>query len=107
MAPEPKLILTDRPSDTTQAVIDGGLAQSNEEQAGYRDWRDLAVLVTDPDDAVRGGLLAGPLWVCTSSTSFTCRQRSGVFLIAAATVSSAAIQVSQELPSTARQPRTP
>ena len=32
---------------------------------------------------------------------------SGVFLIAAATVSSAAIQVSQELPSTARQPRTP
>jgi len=57
MAPEPKLILTDRPSDTTQAVIDGGLAQSNEEQAGYRDWRDLAVLVTDPDDAVRGGLL--------------------------------------------------
>src|SRR5215468_4547310 len=77
MAPEPKLILTDRPSDTTQAVIDGGLAQSNEEQAGYRDWRDLAVLVTDPDDAVRGGLLAGPLWVCTSSTSFTCRQRCG------------------------------
>ena len=31
MAPEPKLILTDRPSDTAQAVIDGRLAQYNEE----------------------------------------------------------------------------
>lgn len=57
MVSEPKLILTDRPSDAAQAVIDGGLAQYNEEQAGYRDWRDLAVLVTDPDDEVRGGLL--------------------------------------------------
>jgi GNAT superfamily N-acetyltransferase len=57
MASEPKLILTDRPSDAAQTVIDGGLAQYNEEQAGYRDWRDLAVLVTDPNDAVRGGLL--------------------------------------------------
>src|SRR5215831_14442842 len=50
MASEPKLILTDSPSDAAQAVVDGGLAQYNEEQAGYRDWRDLAVLVTDPDD---------------------------------------------------------
>lgn len=57
MASELKLILTDRPSDAAQTVIDGGLAQYNEEQAGYRDWRDLAVLVMDPDDEVRGGLL--------------------------------------------------
>ena len=57
MASEPKLILTDSPSDAAQAIIDGGLAQYNEEQAGYRDWRDLAVLVTDHNDEVRGGLL--------------------------------------------------
>jgi GNAT superfamily N-acetyltransferase len=57
MASAPKLILTDRPSDAAQAVIDEGLAQYNEEQAGYRDWRDLAVLAMDPDDEVRGGLL--------------------------------------------------
>jgi len=57
MASEPKLILTDRPSEVAQTVIDDGLAQYNEEQAGYRDWRNLAVLVTSPDDEVRGGLL--------------------------------------------------
>jgi GNAT superfamily N-acetyltransferase len=57
MASAPKLILTDRPSDAAHEVIDGGLAQYNEEQAGYGDWRDLAVLATDPDDEVRGGLL--------------------------------------------------
>src|SRR5215469_1765326 len=57
MASMPQLILTDKPSDAAQAVIDDGLARYNEEQAGYRDWCDLAVLVTDPDDEVRGGLL--------------------------------------------------
>src|SRR5215469_10801168 len=57
MASEPKLILTDRPSEVAQTVIDDGLAQYNEEQAGHRDWRNLAVLVTSPDDEVRGGLL--------------------------------------------------
>ena len=57
MASMPQLILTDKPSDAAQAVIDDGLARYNEEQAGYRDWRELAVLVTDPDDEVRGGLL--------------------------------------------------
>ncbi len=54
---EPTLTLTDGPSATAQAIIDEGLADYNEEQAGYRDWRELAVLVLDPDDQVRGGLL--------------------------------------------------
>jgi GNAT superfamily N-acetyltransferase len=57
MESEPRLILTDTPSDAAQAIIGHGLAQYNEEQAGYRDWRDLAVVVTDATDEVRGGLL--------------------------------------------------
>ena len=56
MAPE--LILTDAPGAAAQAIIDGGLADYNEEQAGYRDWRDLAVLLQDPADGrTLGGLL--------------------------------------------------
>ncbi|MBO0709975.1 MAG: GNAT family N-acetyltransferase [Acetobacteraceae bacterium] len=54
---EPTLILTDAPSEEAQASIEDGLAQYNEEHAGYRDWRDLAVLVTGTGDDVRGGLL--------------------------------------------------
>jgi len=54
---EPTLVLTDAPSDAAQAIIEDGLAQYNEEQAGYRDLRDLAVLVTGAGDNVRGGLL--------------------------------------------------
>jgi GNAT superfamily N-acetyltransferase len=53
----PELTLTDTPSDAAEAIIEHGLADYNEEQAGYRDSRDLAVLVTDPQDHVRGGLL--------------------------------------------------
>ena len=37
--------------------VDDRLAQCNEEQAGYRDWRDLAALVTDESDGMRSGLL--------------------------------------------------
>lgn len=54
---EPTLVLTDAPSHTAQAIIEDGLAQYNEEHAGYRDWRDLAVLVTSASGDVRGGLL--------------------------------------------------
>jgi GNAT superfamily N-acetyltransferase len=54
---EPELTLTDAPGETAQAIIEDGLADYNEEQAGYRDWHDLAVLVADSGDQVRGGLL--------------------------------------------------
>ena len=54
---EPKLILIDAPDETAQTIIENGLADYNEEQAGYRDGRELAVLVTGPDDQVCGGLL--------------------------------------------------
>ncbi|MCE9523265.1 MAG: GNAT family N-acetyltransferase [Alphaproteobacteria bacterium] len=58
MSTAPILLLTDTPSEAAQAVIDAGLADYNEEQAGYRDARDLAVLVADPvDGRVLGGLL--------------------------------------------------
>ena len=58
MPREPELILTDSPSDAARAIINDGLADYNEGQAGYRDWRSLAVLLTSPDDGrALGGLL--------------------------------------------------
>lgn len=58
MSIAPNLFLTDVPSAAAEAAIDSGLADFNEEQAGYRDACNLAVLVTDPDDGrVLGGLL--------------------------------------------------
>jgi GNAT superfamily N-acetyltransferase len=54
---EPELTLTDTPSEIAQTIIDEGLADYNEEQAGRRDWRELAVLVTDQDGQTHGGLL--------------------------------------------------
>lgn len=55
---EPSLTLTDAPGDRAQAVIRGGLADYSTAQAGYRDARPLAVLVSDPDTKeVIGGLL--------------------------------------------------
>jgi hypothetical protein len=42
------IVLTDTPTDADHAAIDGGLADFNAEQAGYRDWRELAVLARDP-----------------------------------------------------------
>jgi GNAT superfamily N-acetyltransferase len=42
------IVLTDAPTDADEAVIEGGLADFNAEQAGYRDWRALAVLARDP-----------------------------------------------------------
>lgn len=54
----PTLILTDAPGAEAQAAIRGGLADYNLAQAGYRDARPLAVLVSDPDTSqVIGGLL--------------------------------------------------
>ena len=54
----PRLTLTDAPGDRAQAIIRTGLSDYNLEQAGYRDARTLAVLVSDPDtQEVIGGLL--------------------------------------------------
>jgi GNAT superfamily N-acetyltransferase len=55
---EPGLTLTDAPADRARAAIGEGLSNYNLQQAGYRDARPLAVLLTDPDtQEVIGGLL--------------------------------------------------
>jgi GNAT superfamily N-acetyltransferase len=57
-ARSPNLTVTDAPDAHAEALIEEGLAQFNAENAGYRDARPLAVLVSDPDSkAVAGGLL--------------------------------------------------
>jgi GNAT superfamily N-acetyltransferase len=54
----PVLTLTDSPDPKAEKIIENGLSRFNEEQAGYSDWRALAVLVSDPDtQEVIGGLL--------------------------------------------------
>ena len=54
----PIFTVTDAPGSEAEEVIEGGLAKFNEDNAGYRDSRPLAVLVSDPDTkAVVGGLL--------------------------------------------------
>lgn len=48
---------TDAPDDQARAVISDGLAGYNDEKAGYRDFRPLAVVVSDPGTGeVIGGL---------------------------------------------------
>jgi len=55
---EPTLTLTDAPGDRAQAAIRDGLSAYNLQQAGYRDSRPLAVLISDPEtQGVIGGLL--------------------------------------------------
>jgi GNAT superfamily N-acetyltransferase len=55
---EPELFVTDAPDDEAQRIIDGGLADYNEERAGYRDWRPLAVLARDASSKrILGGML--------------------------------------------------
>ena len=54
---DPVLTLTDAPEASATAVIADGLAGYNEGQAGFRDYRPLAVLVSDPASGeVIGGL---------------------------------------------------
>jgi GNAT superfamily N-acetyltransferase len=49
--------LTEAPDDRIRAIIATGLAGYNDEKAGYRDYRPLAVLVSDPATGeVIGGL---------------------------------------------------
>jgi GNAT superfamily N-acetyltransferase len=55
---EVTLALTDSPDDEARRVIDDGLGDYNADCAGYRDWRDLAVLARDrADGRVVGGIL--------------------------------------------------
>ncbi len=52
------LTVTDSPSERAQEVIEKGLNGYNLEQAGYWDWRALAVLASDPETSeVLGGIL--------------------------------------------------
>jgi len=53
---EPKIVLTDVPDFADTAVIADGLRAYNTSQAGYDDYRPLAVFVTD---AVSGKVLGG------------------------------------------------
>jgi GNAT superfamily N-acetyltransferase len=52
------LTVTDAPSARAQEVIEKGLDGYNADQAGYWDWRPLAVLASDPETSeVLGGFL--------------------------------------------------
>ena len=54
---EPRIVLTDAPDDADTAVIADGLRAYNTSQAGYDDYRPLAIFVTDPTAGkVIGGL---------------------------------------------------
>ena len=54
---EPNIVLTDAPEPHDTAVITDGLRAYNTSQAGYDDYRPLAVFVTDPvTGKVVGGL---------------------------------------------------
>src|SRR5262249_9096973 len=56
-AGEPSLMVTDAIEDRHRDLIADRLADYNESKAGYRDYRPLAVLVTDPESGeVVGGL---------------------------------------------------
>jgi GNAT superfamily N-acetyltransferase len=57
---EPRIVLTDAPDAADTAVIADGLRAYNTGQAGYDDYRPLAVFVTDPESGkVLGGLYGG------------------------------------------------
>jgi len=58
--PGPNIILTDAPDPADTAIIQEGLRAYNTSQAGYDDYRPLAVFVTDPATGkVLGGLYGG------------------------------------------------
>jgi GNAT superfamily N-acetyltransferase len=44
---EPAVTVTDRPDERARAVITDGLSAYNYERAGYRDYRPLAVIVSE------------------------------------------------------------
>ena len=58
--PEPKIAVTDTPDAADIAVINDGLRDYNTSQAGYDDYKPLAVFVTDPATGkVEGGPIGG------------------------------------------------
>lgn len=58
--PEPKIILTDTATPEELAVIGEGLRAYNTSQAGFDDYKRLAIFVSDPDSgAIVGGIYGG------------------------------------------------
>jgi len=58
--PEPKIVLTDTATPEELAVIGEGLRAYNTSQAGFDDYKRLAIFVTDPDSgAIVGGIYGG------------------------------------------------
>jgi GNAT superfamily N-acetyltransferase len=57
---EPKVTLTDTATPEQLAIISDGLREFNTSQAGYNDYKRLAIFVTDPDGgAIVGGIYGG------------------------------------------------
>src|ERR1700690_1437556 len=57
---EPKITLTDTATPEELAVISDGLRDYNTSQAGYDDYKRLAIFVTDPESgAIVGGIYGG------------------------------------------------
>ena len=57
---EPKIVLTDTATPEELAIIGDGLRAYNTSQAGYDDYKRLAIFVTDPDSgAIVGGIYGG------------------------------------------------
>ena len=57
---EPQIVLTDAPDAADTAIVADGLRDYNTKEAGYNDYRPLAVFVTDPATGkVVGGLYGG------------------------------------------------
>jgi GNAT superfamily N-acetyltransferase len=56
---EPGIRLTDAPDPRDSAIIAEGLAGYNESKAGFRDYRPLAVLASDPETGETIGGLYG------------------------------------------------
>ncbi|HZK90194.1 MAG TPA: GNAT family N-acetyltransferase [Stellaceae bacterium] len=57
---EPQIVLTDAPDAADTAIVADGLRDYNTKEAGYDDYRPLAVFVTDPATGkVVGGLYGG------------------------------------------------
>jgi GNAT superfamily N-acetyltransferase len=52
-----ELVLTDAPDDASKKVINDGLTEYNREQAGYADYRPLAVMARDSNGATVGGMV--------------------------------------------------
>ncbi|HEV2187646.1 MAG TPA: GNAT family N-acetyltransferase [Stellaceae bacterium] len=57
---DPKIILTDTATPEELAIISDGLRDYNTSQAGYDDYKRLAIFVADPESgAIVGGIYGG------------------------------------------------